>query len=185
MDRREALKKMMAGGAVVAGASMVSTSRVFAASSLPGEQPIGTGLTTPPIPVAPVNSKRSAQWQITSPGVMCSTPGGMRVDSYAVINQVVGNMNVTVNPTGSAYVLGAGYVTVTATGTGPGNSPFRRGDAFEFTWYVRYVCLGTGGVPLGYQCRQYRYLYVNQTNGNPTWQVASATVTTPASCPAP
>ena len=173
MDRREALKKMMAGGAVVAGASMVSSSPVFAAGSVPGDQPAGPGLTTSPIPVLPTNDKRYAMWQITSPGVMCSTAGGLRVDSHAVVNQVVGNLNVTVNPSGSTYVPGAGFITVTAIGTGPGNSPFRRGDAFEFTWSVRYVCLDTTGRPMGYQCREYRYMYRNQANGNPNWQLAA------------
>jgi hypothetical protein len=191
MDRREALKKMMAGGAVVAGASMVSSSPVFAASSVPGEQPTGTGLTTAPIPVAPVNDKRSAQWQITNPGVMCSTVGGLRVDSYAVVDRVTGNINVdvnprgTMNPDGTSYAQGAGYVTVTVTGTGPGNSPFRRDDAFEFTWYVRYVCLDVNGNPVGWQCRNYHYIYVNQANGNPDWQLAAMPVmTTPGACSA-
>ena len=49
MDRREALQKMMAGGAVVVGASMVSSSPVFAnAGSVGGGQPIGPGLVIPP-----------------------------------------------------------------------------------------------------------------------------------------
>ncbi len=186
MDRREALKKMMAGGAVVAGASMVSSSTVFAAGSVPGDQPAGPGLTTPRSLSLTANDKRSAKWQITSPGVMCSTPGGMRVDSHAVVNQVIGNLDVTVNPSGSTYVPGAGFVTVTATGTGPGNSPFRRGDAFEFTWYVRYVCLDTTGQPVGYQCREYRYMYRNQANGNPNWQLAAMPMmSTPGTCLAP
>jgi hypothetical protein len=173
MDRREALKKMMAGGAVVAGASMVSSSPVFAAGSVPGDQPFGPGLTTPPIPFLPVNDKRSAQWQITSPGVMCSTAGGIRIDSYAVVNQQTSNLIVSVNPAGTTYVQTAGYVTVAVTGTWPGNSPFRKGDAFEFTWHVRYVCLGGSGQPLGSQCREYKYRYVNQANGNPNWQLAA------------
>jgi hypothetical protein len=185
MDRREALKKLMAGGAVVAGASMVSSSPVFAAGSLPADQPAGPGLSTPPIPVPPVNDKRSASWQITNPGVMCSS-GLMRVDSYAVSTALTGNLQVFVNPGGTSYVQNAGSVTVTVTGTGPGNSPFRRGDAFEFTWYVRYVCLDTNLQPTGYQCREYHYVYVNQSNGNPDWQLAAMpTVATPGTCLAP
>ena len=186
MDRRDALKKMMAGGAVVAGASMVSSSPVFAAGSVPENQPGGPGLETPPIPALTANGKRSAMWQITSPGVMCSTAGGVRVDSHAVVNQVMGNLDVSVNPTGSTYVPGAGFVTVTVNGTGPGNSPFRRGDAFEFTWYVRYACLDTTGQPVGYQCREYRYTYRNQANGNPNWQLAAMPMmSTPGTCTAP
>ena len=184
MDRRDALKKMMAGGAVVAGASIVSSSPVFAAGSLPENQPAGQGLTTPPIPVSPANGKRSATWQITNPGVMCPT-GRMRVDSYAVGTKLTGNIQLSVNPSGSTYVPGAGSVTVTVNGTGPGNSPFRKGDAFEFTWYVRYVCLDASMQPAGYQCREYHYMYVNQANGNPNWQLAAMpTATDPGSCPA-
>lgn len=175
----------MAGGAVVASASMVSSSPVFAAGSLPGDQPLGQGLTTAPIPVPPVNDKRSAVWQITNPGVMC--PGGvMRVDSYAVGTPLSGDLVVSVNPGGMTYALNSGSVTVTVTGTGPGNSPFRRGDAFEFTWHVRYVCLDASSQPAGYLCRNYHYMYVNQANGNPDWQLAAMpTVTAPDSCVAP
>jgi len=165
---------------------MVSTSKVFAAGSIPANQPAGQGLAIAPIPLAPVNNKRSAQWQITSPGVMCSTDGGMRVDSYAVVGQVNGNLDVSVNPAGSAFVQGAGFVTVLVNGTGPGNSPFRRGDGFEFTWYVRYVCLDANLNPIGWQCRNYHYMYVNQANGNPNWQLAAMpTVTTPGTCTTP
>ena len=68
------------------------------------------------------------------------------------------------------YVAGADTATFTAMRTGPGNSPFRRGDAFEVTWYVRYTCM-VNGQPAGCQLVDYTYRYVNQASGNnPDWQ---------------
>lgn len=169
MDRREALKKMMAGGAVVAGASMVSTSHVFAAGSLPG-QPIGSGLTTPPPTVMPVNDKRNATWTITAPNVTCSS-GTMQVSSNAVAQTLSGNLSVMIaSPSGFGFMPGANTATFTAVGTGPGNSPFRRGDAFQVIWTVRYECTLNGQVT-GCQLVTYTYRYVNQANGNPSWQL--------------
>jgi hypothetical protein len=172
MDRREALQKMMAGGAVVAGASLVSSSPVFAASSMDSVEPVGAGLTTPPPAIPSVNDKRYAVFQLTSPEVMC---GGTapQVDSFVTVGQVSGNVNVAASPVGSSYMSGASTALITVTGTGPGNSPFRRGDAFEVTWHVRYVCLA-GGVETRTQCRSYTYRYENVANGNPDWRLIPA-----------
>ncbi len=171
MDRREALKKMMAGGAVVASASMVSTSRVFAAGSVGAGQPTGGGLTTPPPIAQPVNDKRSATWNIAVPNVTCSS-GTMQVASYAVARTLSGNLTVRIlapSGWGNPYINGANTATFQAVGTGPGNSPFRQGDAFEVTWYVKYTCTLNGQVT-GCQMVNYTYRYVNQANGNPNWQ---------------
>ena len=176
MDRREALKKMMAGGAVVAGASMVSTSKVFAAGSVGAGQPTGGGLTTPPPTVMPVNGKRSATWQIAVPNVQCSS-GTLQVASYAVGRTLSGNVSVLiVTPSGfgNPYITGANTATFTAVGTGPGNSGFKRGDAFEVTWYVKYTCM-INGQPAGCQLVNYTYQFANQANGNPNWQPVPGT----------
>jgi hypothetical protein len=171
MDRREALKKMMAGGAVVAGASMVSSSHVFAAQSAGAGQPIGPGLTTPPPNSQIVNDKRTATWQITAPNVECSSGGRMEIASFAVPVTLSGNVRVGINsPTGwgDPYILDGGTASFTAVGTGPGNSPFRQGDSFEVIWSVRYSCT-LNGQPAGCQIVTYRYRYANQRNGNPDW----------------
>lgn len=171
MDRREALKKMMAGGAVIAGASMVSSSPVFAAGSVGVGQPTGGGLTTPPPTALAVNDKRNATWQIQVPNVTCSS-GTMQVDSYAVGRALSGSLTVrivTPSDFGSPYITGANTATFTAVGTGPGNSGFKRGDAFEVTWYVKYSCT-LNGVVTGCQMVNYTYRFVNQANGNPNWQ---------------
>ena len=160
MDRREALKKMMAGGAVVAGASMVSSSPVFAAGSVPGGTPDVPA--TAPAPATAVNDKRFATWQLTAPNVSCSK--GSRVTSYGTINTVIGNISVMLTPSGTGDTA-----TLTVAGTGPGNSPFRQGDQFAATWHVKYECMD-GNVVTG--CRQvdYTYHFVNLANGNPNWQ---------------
>jgi hypothetical protein len=185
MDRREALKKMMAGGAVVAGASMVSTSRVFAAGSVGAGQPTGPGLTTPPPTALAVNDKRSATWQITAPNVACSS-GTMQIASYAVGRRLSGNLSVLiVAPAGfgDPYIPGANTATFTAVGTGPGNSGFKRNDAFEVTWYVKYSCI-LNGQQAGCQLVDYTYRYANLANGNPNWQPSPGTpfVSSPRSC---
>jgi hypothetical protein len=170
MDRREALKKMMAGGAVVVGASMVSTSPVFAAGSVGAGQPVGTGLTTPPPTGQTVNDKRNATWTITSPNVSCST-GALQVSSSAVGQTLAGSLSVIIgSPTGFGFMPGANTATFTAVGTGPGNSPFRRGDAFQVIWTVKYECMLNGQLA-GCQLVTYTYRYVNQANGNPNWQL--------------
>ena len=81
------------------------------------------------------------------------------------------------------YVTGANTATFTAVGTGPGNSPFRRGDAFEVTWYVQYECM-VNGQRVGCQLVDYTYRYVNQANGNPNWQPVPGTpfVSSPQAC---
>ena len=171
MDRREALKKMMAGGAVLAGASMVSSSPVFAASSVGAGQPTGGGLTTPPPTALAVNDKRNGTWQIEVPNVTCSS-GTMQVDSYAVGRTLRGSLTVRiVTPSGfgSPYILGANTARFTVVGTGTGNSPFRQGDAFEVTWYVKYSCTLNGQLT-GCRMVNYTYRFVNQTNGSPNWQ---------------
>jgi hypothetical protein len=170
MDRREALKKMMAGGAVVAGASMVSTSKVFAAGSVPG-QPVGPGLTSPPPTVMPVSGKRNATWQITAPNVTCSS-GTMQVSSSAVGQTLAGSLSVLISsPSGFGFMAGANTATFTVVGTGPGNSPFRRGDAFQVIWTVKYECMVNGQLA-GCLLVTYTYRFINQTNGTPTWQLA-------------
>ena len=107
MDRREALKKMMAGGAVIAGASMVSSSPVFAAGSVGAGQPIGPGLVTPPPTGQVVNDKRNATWTITAPNVQCSS-GTLQVASSVSVRTLSGNVSVlVVSPTGFGYITGA------------------------------------------------------------------------------
>jgi hypothetical protein len=173
MDRREALKKMMAGGAVVAGASMVSSSPVFAAGSVGAGQPIGPGLTTPPSNSQVVNDKRTATWTVSAPNIQCSGGERMAIASYAMPPLTLsGNVSaVVVAPSGwgDPYIPNASSVTFTAIGTGPGNSPFRRGDSFEVVWSVRYQCM-VGDQIVGCQIVDYTYRYVNQANGNPNWQ---------------
>lgn len=169
MDRREALKKMMAGGAVAAGASMVSSSPVFAAGSLGAGQPMGAGLTTPAPPAATANGKRSATWRLTAPDVACST-GDLEISSYAVGATLNGDLSVLIEePRGFGHVPG-NTAAFTAVRTGPGNSPFRRGDSFELTWHVKYECM-VNGQQAGCQFVDYTYRYVNQGGGNnPDWQ---------------
>ena len=172
MDRREALKKMMAGGAVVAGASMVSSSPVFAAGSVGAGQPVGPGLTTPPPNSQIANDKRNATWQIEAPNVRCAS-GIMAIASFAVCRPLRGNvMPAIIAPSGwgDPYIPGANTATFTAIGTGPGNSPFRRGDAFEVTWHVKYTCEASDGLVTGCQLVEYTYQYENLANGNPNWQ---------------
>jgi hypothetical protein len=174
MDRREALKKMMAGGAVVAGASMVSSSHVFAASSSTTGEPIGSGITTPPPTGQTVNDRRSARWTITAPNASCSL-GDLQIASYAVGRGVVGDLSVMIEaPSGfgsNGYVIGGNAATFTVVRTkDPGNSPFRKGDEFEVTWYVKYSCI-VNGQQAGCQLVDYTYRYVNQGGGNnPSWQ---------------
>jgi hypothetical protein len=173
MDRREALKKMMAGGAVVAGASMVSSSPVFAAGSVGAGQPIGPGLTTPPPNSQVVNDKRNATWTISAPNVECSS-GELRVSSSGFARTLSGDLSVLfVSPTGFGYQPG-NTATFTAVGTGPGNSPFRRDDSFEIIWSVRYECSVNGQV-VGCQVVTYTYRYVNVANGNPDWRLVPGT----------
>jgi hypothetical protein len=176
MDRREALKKMMAGGAVVAGASMVSSSPVFAAGSVGGGEPIGPGLVTPPPNAQIVNDKRNATWTITAPVVQCSS-GTMQIASYAVPRTLSGNVAVMIiapSGWGDPFIPDAGTTTFTAVGTGPGNSPFRQGDSFEVIWSVRYTCV-VNGQPAGCRIVDYTYRYVNTANGNPNWQPVPGT----------
>ena len=175
MDRREALKKMMAGGAVVAGASMVSTSKVFAAGSVGAGQPTGLELTKPPTTTQIVNDKRTATWTIPVPDVSCS--GEIKISSYAVPTPLLGNLQVRIlSPSGygGPYIEGpnANTATFTAMGTGPGNSPFRQGDAFEVKWHVKYECM-VNNQRVGCKLVTYTYHYVNLANGNPNWQPAS------------
>ena len=173
MDRREALKKMMAGGAVVAGASMVSSSRVVAAGSVGAGQPVGPGLTTPPPTGQIVNDKRTATWTITAPNVQCSS-GEMRISSSGFARTLSGNVSVMfVSPNGFGYQPG-NTATFTAVGTGPGNSPFRQGDSFEVIWSVRYECI-VNDQTVGCQIIDYTYRYMNQANGNPDWQQVPGT----------
>jgi hypothetical protein len=175
MDRREALKKMMAGGAVVAGASMVSSSPVLAAGSVGGGQPVGPGITMPPPTAQAVNDRRSARWTITVPNVACSS-GDLQVASYAVGLQVEGDLSVSIEaPSGfgsNGYVLGGTTATFSVVRTkSPGNSPFKKGDEFEVTWYVKYSCT-VNGQQAGCQLVDYTYRYVNQGGGNnPNWQL--------------
>ena len=70
------------------------------------------------------------------------------------------------SPTGFGYQSGANTATFSAIRTGPGNSPFRRGDAFEVIWSVRYSCL-VNGQAAGCQIVNYTYRYINQASGNP------------------
>jgi hypothetical protein len=175
MDRREALKKMMAGGAVVAGASMVSSSHVFAASSSTTGEPIGSGITTPPPTGQTVNDRRSARWTITAPNASCSL-GDLQIASYAVGRGVVGDLSVMIEaPSGfgsNGYVIGGTTATFTVVSTkNPGsNAPFKKGDEFEVTWYVKYSCT-VKGQQAGCQLVDYTYRYVNQGGGNnPSWQ---------------
>jgi hypothetical protein len=173
MDRREALQKMMAGGAVVVGASMVSSSPVFAAGSLGGGQPIGPGLVTPPPNTHVVNDKRNATWTVAAPNVQCSGSEQLQIASYALPPRTIsGNVSVVIvapSGWGDPYIPDADTITFTAVGTGPGNSPFRRGDSFEVVWSVRYRCM-VGDEIVGCQIVDYTYRYVNQANGNPNWQ---------------
>lgn len=180
MDRREALKKLAGGGAVLITASAVSSSPVFAAGSAGPGQPMGPGLSTSPLPSLSTNGKRLAVFQLTSPGMTCGD-APPRIDSFAVVGPVTGNLNVSVSPSGPSYMVGASTALVTVSGTGPGRSPFRKGDAFEVTWHVRYVCL-VNGVEAGGQCRNYTYRYVNQANGNPNWQPALGSPTMTSGC---
>ena len=172
MDRREALKKMMAGGAVVAGASMVSSSPVFAAGSVGAGQPIGPALVTPPPNSQTVDGKRNATWTISAPNASCSS-GTMQIASYAEAVTLSGNVMVMINsPSGwgdPIHIPGGNTASFTAVGTGPGNSPFRRGDSFQVIWSVRYTCI-VDDQPAGCQIVNYRYQYMNQANGNPDWQ---------------
>ena len=158
----------MAGGAVVAGASMVSSSPVFAASSMGGGQPTGPAMTTPPPPASTTNDKRSATWTVAAPNVSC-TSGTLQISSYAVGRRLAGNVSVMIvapSGFGNPYITGANTATFTAVGTGPGKSGFKRGDAFEVTWFVRYECI-INGQRVGCQLVDYTYRYVNQANGNP------------------
>lgn len=100
MDRREALKKMMAGGAVIAGASMVSSSPVFAAGSVGSGQPVVPGMTTPPPPGAIANDKRSNTWLFTAPTGTCSSGAAPQVMSYATVGPMSPNLNVMMTPFG-------------------------------------------------------------------------------------
>ncbi len=169
-----------------AGASMVSSSQVFAgAGSVGAGQLMGAGMTPPPNSQV-VDDKRSATWQIAAPNVSCSS-GTMQVASYAVGRALSGNVSVLiVAPSGfgtNGYVAGASTATFTAVGAGPGNSPFRKGDAFEVTWYVRYSCT-LNGVVTGCKLVDYTYGFVNQANGNPNWQPMPGTpfASTPRPC---
>ena len=176
MDRREALKKMMAGGAVVAGASMVSTSKVFAAGSVGAGQPTGPGITTPPPTGQIVNDKRTATWTINVPNVQCSS-GTLQVASYATGRTLNGNVSVLIvapSGFGNPYIDGANTATFTAMGTGPGKSGFKRGDSFEVTWFVKYTCF-VNGQQAGCQLVNYVYQYTNLDNGNPNWQPVPGT----------
>jgi hypothetical protein len=176
MDRREALKKMMAGGAVVAGASMVSSSPVFAAGSVGTGQPVGPGLVIPPPTGQIVNDKRNATWTINAPNVQCSS-GELAIASYATPLTLSGSVLVAINSPsgwGDPYIFGGDTLSFTAVGTGPGNSPFRRGDSFQVTWSVKYSCV-VGGQVAGCQIVDYIYRYVNQQNGTPDWQQVPGT----------
>jgi hypothetical protein len=173
MDRREALKKMMAGGAVVAGASMVSSSPVFAAGSVGAGQPMGPGLTTPPPTGQIVNDKRNATWTITAPNVECSS-GTKQIASSVFTRTLAGDLSVMVVSPLGGYVMDADTATFSAIGTGPGNSPFRQGDAFEVIWSVKYTCMD-GAALLGCQIVNYTYHFINQANGNPNWQQVPGT----------
>lgn len=167
MDRREALKKMMAGGAVIAGASMVSSSPVFAAGSVGSGQPVVPGMTTPPPPGAIANDKRSNTWLFTAPTGTCSSGAAPQVMSYATVGPMSPNLNVMMTPFGG-YAPG-NTATLTVIGLWPGNSPFRLGDWFEVTWHVQYKCI-VSGVVTGCKMVDYTYRYVNRANGNPNWQ---------------
>ena len=161
---------------MVAGTSMVSSSPVFAASSMGGGQPTGPGMTTPPPPAPTANGKRSATWTVAAPNVSCSS-STMQVSSYAVGRRLAGNVSVMIvapGGFGNPYVTGAETATFTAVGTGPGNSGFKRGDAIEVTWHVRYECT-VNGQQVGCQLVDYTYRYVNQANGNPSWQAMPGT----------
>ena len=156
---------------MIAGASMVSSSPVFAAGSVGAGQPVGTGLTMPPPTGQVVNDKRTATWTITTQNVSCSS-GTLNIASSVFVRTLAGDLSVVVvSPTGFGYIPGASTATFSAIRTGPGNSPFRRGDAFEVIWSVKYSCV-VGSQVAGCQIVDYTYRYVNQTNGNPTWQLS-------------
>ena len=162
MDRRDALKKMMAGGAVVAGASMVSSSPVFAAGSVGGGQPTGPGLTTPPPTGQTVNDKRTATWTISVPDVSCSSGpiAGRVVDAHPHVDRR--SECAWWRHRSDSATSRATPPPSRAIRTGPGNSPFRRGDAFEVIWYGEVLVHGERPAA-GCQLVNYTYRYVNQS----------------------
>ncbi len=179
MDRREALKKMAAGGATVVGASMVLSNVAFADKGTPKKQgtniPLATDLVVTFVSSANQKSFDSA---ISVPNSWsCPAGSTKRVDTYLTGS----NAGYTVSNTGASYVNTRTAIITTVSTTN--NAAFPLGNTtIVLQFYARFVCVSASNA---WNCFLYTVTYVvnNPGGGNNLTATISVSRTSAASDP--
>jgi hypothetical protein len=162
VDRREALKKMAAGGVTVIGASAVISSSVFADGGSPGSQP--TNCAT--FPTAPWTTDNGITITMTAAATTCPVDFTPTTEySYAVNNSLVVRSDAT-----PSTVLTQSSFTTTSTVrvTSSGSTVAITGSPTGVTVTViaRRKC--TNGSRVGWCCELFSYTG-NYTSTNTKW----------------
>ena len=120
MDRREALTKLVAGGAITVGAASIISSPAFA----------DTTPTTPTVTVVMITAEQVARFDTTALAPACS--GGS--DGTGTANLV----SASLNPDGTVGAISSS-TTLTALATNPAGK-FRSGDTARLNVRTSSIC---------------------------------------------
>lgn len=160
MDRREALKKMAAGGATVVGASVVLSNVAFADGGTPRNR--GTGIpSTVSVTASGLPNQKSFTSTITVPsGFSCLSPRTTRVDTYLTV--ISNPNNFLVSNTGTAYTNGRSALTFTVDNGAAFPVPT---STITVRFFARFVCVGATNA---WSCYSWDIVYTitNPNNGN-------------------
>ena len=187
MDRRDALKKMAAGGATIVGASMVLSSVAFADGGTKNSRPTGTAGGTSPTLTAALTTSKSTR-TINTLAVDATPAGACPFGSPTTPRKefawsiVAGTTSGTI--TGTAFgALASATATDVGGPTGSGWS-----GTFTVRLTIRWVCdQRPTGVTAAWVCQSFAALVTTSTaGGNGSVSIGPTTQDgTPVNCDSP
>lgn len=153
MDRREALKKLAAGSAVAAGASIVLTSNAVAFTASIGDTGV-VGFPGPgqELPITPVvngsgNSAKTVVVDVDTQGVGCSPDGAATIlCGWRLISRSTNDIRLTL-PSGTIDAISSSYSALNNLDTrievSRGGNPSLNGQTYSFGLMTESFC-GSG-----------------------------------------
>jgi hypothetical protein len=184
VDRREALKKMAAGGVTVIGASAVMSNMAFADFGSANCTPQGTQTLVFGNVTESASSTKQINFTLSVSGGGTCTFGpalGPRLDTEYVITGVSGNTVSSTTVAQSAWVEGRTSITTTITM----QSSMKANDTITIRFDTRAVCKASGTTGACWKCVSQQAIYTfagaagAKAFGTPSGAVA------PGSCDSP